>query len=186
MPPRTHPVTPAIWLSLAAVSLSACHAAPDGSPVGEAEAQASAPQEAPYVHAEDPVAAGEYLVRVGGCNDCHTLGYNEAGGDVAVEEWLMGMPVGFHGPWGTTYPANLRLLASRVSADQWVQLYSQRELRPPMPWWALHGMSEGDLRAVHAFIRSLGPAGKMAPAYVPPGQEPETPYIIMVPQEPEP
>lgn len=173
-----------ILAALPALALSACQAAPDGDPVAEMEAQTVSPAEAPYVHADDPAAAGEYLVRVGGCNDCHTAGYNEAGGKMPVEEWLTGMPVGFRGPWGTTYPANLRLLASTMSADQWVQLYGRRELRPPMPWWALHDMSEADLRAVHTFIRSLGPAGEMAPAYVPPDREPETPFILMVPQEP--
>lgn len=180
MPSRTPPVAAPLLLLLAALALPACQAAPDGEP---AAAQDSA-REATYVHAETPVTAGEYLVRVGGCNDCHTAGYNEAGGDMPVEEWLTGMPVGFRGPWGTTYPANLRLLASEMNTDQWVERYSQAELRPPMPWWALHDMSEADLRAMHAFIRSLGPAGEAAPAYVPPGREPETPYIRMVPQEP--
>ena len=39
-------------------------------------------------------------------------------------------------------------------------------------------MDETDLRALYQFIRYLGPAGKPAPAYVPPGQEPTTPYAL--------
>ena len=48
--------------------------------------------------------------------------------------------------------------------------------RPPMPWFALHDMHEHDLRAFYRFVRSLGPVGSPAPAYVPPGQTPNGPY----------
>ena len=51
---------------------------------------------------------GHYLLVVAGCNDCHTPGWPESGGKVKPEDWLTGSPVGFSGPWGTTYPANLR------------------------------------------------------------------------------
>ena len=33
------------------------------------------------------------------------------------------------------------------------------EMRPPMPWFDLREMSEPVLRALYAFVRSLGPAG---------------------------
>jgi hypothetical protein len=33
------------------------------------------------------------------------------------------------------------------------------------------------LRAVYRYIRSLGPAGVAAPSYLPPNQEPKTPYV---------
>jgi hypothetical protein len=39
-----------------------------------------------------------------------------------------------------------------------------------MPSFNLNRMSEDDLRAVHAFVRSLQPLGEPAPDYVPPGQ----------------
>jgi hypothetical protein len=48
-------------------------------------------------------------------------------------------------------------------------------------------MTKEDLRAVYAFIRQFGPAGKPAPdyvPYVPPGQEPAGPYVLFpVPPE---
>jgi hypothetical protein len=46
-----------------------------------------------------------------------------------------------------------------------------------MPWFALHDMSAQDLRALYRFVKSLGPAGGPAPAFVPPGQEPKGPYV---------
>ncbi len=62
--------------------------------------------------------------------------------------------------------------------DQWVETAKTAEFRPPMPWFALHDMTPQDLRAIYRFIGSLGPAGKPAPAFVPPGQEPEGPYVL--------
>ena len=44
-------------------------------------------------------ARGEYLVRIAGCNDCHTPAYGERAGNVPKAEWLTGSPLGFLGPW---------------------------------------------------------------------------------------
>lgn len=51
------------------------------------------------------------------------------------------------------------------------------QTRPPMPWFALHDMTELDLRALYHYVQYLGPAGEPAPRYVPPGMEPKTPYV---------
>ena len=68
------------------------------------------PMAAPAEAIVDLVARGEYLVRVAGCNDCHTPGYAENQGNVPREQWLVGSaPLGYSGPWGTTYASNLRL-----------------------------------------------------------------------------
>lgn len=177
-------LAPALSLPLATLALSACQAAPDGDPVAEAEAQPSGSEEVPHVRAQTVVEAGKYVVAVGGCNDCHTPGYLETGGNVPVEDWLVGTSLGHRGPWGTTYAANLRLRAQEMTEDQWFDLYSGSELRPPMPWMSLHLMSEPDLRAAYQFIRSLGPRGEPVPAYLPPGAEPETPFVDYTPQLP--
>lgn len=127
------------------------------------------------------LARGRYLVTVGGCNDCHTPGYGEAGGKTPEAEWLVGAPVGFQGPWGTTYAANLRLVIGGMSEAQWIA-HARQERMPPMPWFNLRAMTDGDLKAIYAFVRSLGPAGAPAPAYVAPGGRVTTPYIVFVPQ----
>lgn len=136
----------------------------------------------PHVVTTDAVAAGRYLVVVGGCNDCHTPGYAESGGALPESEWLVGSPVGWRGPWGTTYPANLRLTTQTLSEDAFVAVLHTRKALPPMLWPAVNALSEQDARAIYHFIHSLGPKGEAMPATVPPDAEPATPYFDMMPQ----
>jgi hypothetical protein len=63
-----------------------------------------------------------------------------------------------------------------MSESQWVEVARTLKRRPPMPWFNLNTMNDADLRALYQFIRSLGDPGQPAPAYVPPGEEPKTPY----------
>jgi len=126
---------------------------------------------------------GRYLVKIAGCNDCHTPGYADAGGKIPERDWLTGDSMGWRGSWGTTYASNLRLYMQYLSEDQWVTIAHTAQFRPPMPWYVLHDMTEQDLRAMYRFIRNMGPAGKPAPAYLPPEKEPEGPYILF-PQTP--
>jgi hypothetical protein len=124
------------------------------------------------------VERGRYLSRIAGCNDCHTEGYLLSEGKVPEAQWLTGAGLGWRGPWGTTYAVNLRLFGNALTEDQWVTTARQLKARPPMPWFNLNLMHEADLRALYQFIHYLGPAGNPAPAYVPPGQEPTTPYAL--------
>ncbi len=127
------------------------------------------------------IERGRYLVTLGGCNDCHTAGYIESGGKTPEADWLTGAAVGFQGPWGTTYPANLRARMQTLTEDAWLQL-ARAPMRPPMPWFNLAKASDADLRAMYRYIRSLGAKGAPVPAYAPPGQPVTTPYIVFVPQ----
>ena len=129
------------------------------------------------------VERGRYIAKTSGCNDCHTPNYPMTGGAVAEKDWLVGDVVGWKGGWGTTYPANLRVLLNGMSEDQWVAFARNLQSRPPMPWFALRDMTEQDLRSFHRFVRSLGPAGQPAPAYLPPGQTPQGPFVTF-PQPP--
>ena len=126
---------------------------------------------------------GRYIVKIAGCNDCHTPGYAPTGGKIPEDKWLTGDQVGWRGPWGTTYATNLRLYMQNVSEEQWVKTARTAQYRPPMPWFALRDMSTQDLRAVYRFIKSLGPSGEAAPVYLPPGQEPKGP-VVTFPQPP--
>lgn len=138
-------------------------------------------------NAADPVPAqpdqgrGRYLARVSGCNDCHTPGYLAASGEVPESEWLTGGTVGFRGPWGTSYPANLRLSVQQLTPRQWLEL-ARKPMRPPMPWFNLRAMTDADLLALYDYIRSLGPAGEPAPQAAAPGVEVGTPYLDFVPK----
>ena len=130
---------------------------------------------------DQEVERGRYLSVIGGCNDCHTPGYLEKSGAVPEGTWLTGSAVGFQGPWGTTYPSNLRLVAGAMSDAQWV-MHARAARRPPMPWFNLRTMSDADLRAIYAYLRSLGAGSDAAPAYVPPGEHVATPYIDFAPK----
>ena len=103
------------------------------------------------------IERGRYLMKIAGCNDCHTAGYAHSDGKVAEEQWLLGDQLGWQGPWGTTYAVNLRLYMKTLSEEQWVKKAATTQLRPPMPWFALRDMTEQDLRSIYHYIKHLGP-----------------------------
>jgi mono/diheme cytochrome c family protein len=133
----------------------------------------------PHVTADSPIEAGRYLVLVGGCNDCHTAGYAQGGGKTPEPQQLTGNPVGYRGPWGTSYAGNLRSLAQNITADAWVELLRNKPLAPPMPIHNIARMNEADLRALYAYIHYLGGEWTERPARLPPGEIPKTPYEDM-------
>jgi mono/diheme cytochrome c family protein len=154
---------------VAALTLAACQR--DAAPM---DTVPSAPNEA------DLIARGEYLVKTTGCNDCHTERYAEQQGNVDKSQWLTGSALGYSGPWGTTYAANLRLRINEMDEAQWLDYSGNLRTRPIMPDFNLRAMTVEDRRAMYRFIRSLGPAGQPAPAFLPPGQKPPPPYFELV------
>lgn len=151
------------------------------------------PDGRPSIMASSAIEAGRYMVVFALCNDCHTAGWLPAG-DVPEDQWLLGNPVGYEGPWGVTFPSNLRLRAQEWTEDQWVETLRTRKALDPMPWIAVNAMSEKDARALYRYARSLGPAGQHMPAPIPPGAPLTEPYTtlrvwpagtVLVPQTPE-
>lgn len=139
-----------------------------------------------YVTAATPEQAGEYLTIVGGCNDCHTQGWAETNGNVPQADRLAGNPVGYRGPWGTAYAANLRMVVQRIPEERWLSILKTADGghgKPPMPWMNTRLMSDQDLRAMYQYIHALGPKGERMPRSVPPGQAPTTPYVDMTVQQ---
>ena len=133
-------------------------------------------QQATAAKISDEAARGRYLVQIAGCNDCHTRGYAQTAGKVDESLWLTGDDLGWRGPWGTTYASNLRLAVNGMTASQFVK-YARSEFRPPMPWFNLRDMRDKDVKAIYAYLKHLGPAGKPAPSYVPPDKKPKGPYV---------
>lgn len=127
------------------------------------------------------VERGRYLIATSGCNDCHTAGYAENGGTTPQADWLLGAPVGFRGPWGVSYPANLRLTVKGMSEEEWLR-FARVERLPPMPWFNLRDMNDDDLRSMFRFIVALGPKGERMPAAVAPNGHVRTPFIQFTPQ----
>ncbi len=156
-----------------------------GPPIAGASAKPGAGAAPARVASAQPdaasIARGRYLVATSGCNDCHTAGYAETGGKIAPSDWLLGTPVGFRGPWGVSYPANLRLTVQSVTEEEWLK-FARVERLPPMPWFSLRDMNDEDLRSVYRFIRSLGPKGERMPAALSPKANVATPYIEFTPK----
>lgn len=158
-----------LWVGVAVAAAPFLPAPPDSH---------AQPPAKPAATAEE-IERGRYLISVGGCNDCHTPGFMVDPFAVPETDWLTGVPVGWRGPWGTTYAANLRRRVHEMSEDEWVTLLKTRKAMPPMPWFSVSRLKEAGSRAVYRYIRSLGPKGEHVPKYLPPQQDPATPYLSM-------
>lgn len=128
------------------------------------------------------VEQGRHLVRIASCNDCHTAGFAPSGGKVPEKDWLTGDLVGFKGPWGTSYPSNLRKLVSGLDEKGFLVFMRNRKFLPPMPTDAIAAMTDEEIRSIFHFIKSLGDGGAASPSSLPPGEKPKTPFIHFVPQ----
>jgi hypothetical protein len=171
-------------LVLAALAIVRGQAGKDPAPApapGSSETPGPGSSGKPSVRASSREEAGKYLLGVGGCNDCHTDEFMVLGEKIPEAERFLGSAMGWRGPWGTTYAANLRLSVQDFDEKLWVRTMHERSARPPMPWHAIKAMSEEDLGAVYAYLKSMGPKGKKMPAALPPGEEPETAYFNLEP-----
>ncbi|MGE3800649.1 MAG: cytochrome c [Candidatus Kapaibacterium sp.] len=90
------------------------------------------------------------------------------------------------GPWGTTYASNLTPDETGIGSwteEQFLKAIKQglktggaRPLMPPMPWQGYSKLSDGDLKAIFAYLKSLPPISNAVPeaqlAGPPPGATP--------------
>jgi mono/diheme cytochrome c family protein len=180
----------AVWVAAAALLTGAAAGACTARPTSAA----STP----------PAQRGEYLVRVGGCNDCHTpLKMGPKGPEPDMSRMLSGHPeafvigepnsppndrwlmlaaatgTAFSGPWGVSFAANLTpdqntglgiwtedmfVKALRTGRHMGVS----REILPPMPWPNVAAMTDDDIKAVFAYLRSIEPIHNRVPDPLPP------------------
>ena len=131
--------------------------------------------------AADPAAErlerGKYLVLAMGCNDCHTPGTFYGAPD--MERFLSGSELGWEGPWGVVYPANLtpdpETGLGSWSTEQIAHAIRTgnrpdgRQLAPIMPWMNFANFTEEDAMAIATYLQSLKPVVHAAPKPVPPG-----------------
>jgi mono/diheme cytochrome c family protein len=80
----------------------------------------------------------------------------------------------FAGPWGVSYAVNLTP-DSETGLGKWTQgqfiaamrtgkhLGASRPILPPMPWPAIGQMTDADLKAVFAYLRSIPPIRNRVP-----------------------
>ena len=148
----------------------------------------------------DPVKRGEVLVKVGGCNDCHTpMKFDEKLGMPVpqMDRMLSGHPAGaaapastlakgdqaiigptftsFRLPFGVAYSANLTPDA-QTGLGTWTEaafiatmrtgkyMGIGRPVLPPMPWMDLGELTDEDLAAIFAYLRTVPPVRNVVQA----------------------
>ncbi len=84
------------------------------------------------------------------------------------------------GPWGVTYSANLTSDSTGIGnwkedqfikalrEDKWMGLDNTRPILPPMPWEDFRLMTDGELKAIFAYLKSTKPIHNVAPMAQPP------------------
>jgi len=135
------------------------------------------------------VARGRVISFSSGCNDCHTPGSLYGAPDTT--RLLSGSELGWQGPWGVSYPRNLTPdpetgIASWTEDDIIAAVRTGHRpdgtiLLPPMPWPFYAFMSDDDVHALAAFIKTLPPVKHQAPKVVPPGVKPTGAYLTFPP-----
>jgi mono/diheme cytochrome c family protein len=90
-----------------------------------------------------------------------------------------GTNTAFAGPWGVTFAANLTpdqnsglgiwtedmfLRALRMGKH----MGTSRTIMPPMPWQAFRNLSDDDLKAIYAYLRTIPPVSNHVPQYLEP------------------
>lgn len=119
-----------------------------------------------------PVARGAYLVRMGFCSDCHTP--SENGEPIAGLQFAGGFVRSL--PTGVVASANITPDASGISYyDETLFIHAMREgkvgartLNAAMPWWFYSKMTDDDLKATFAYLRTLKPIKHRVDNAVPP------------------
>jgi len=120
----------------------------------------------------DRLRYGQYLVTLGGCSECHTP--QQRGQPIAGLEygggWLM------RGPWGEVATANITPDPSGISyydEPLFLQVLrtgyvKARKLNSIMPFGALKNLTDDDLKAIFAYLRTLKPVKHRVDNSLPP------------------
>ena len=166
--------------------------------VGRGTPEYLAPFIVPVTKAGDPqVERGRYLVTLGVCHDCHTP--KGADGRPQMDRLMSGHPEDappapaipgvitacltatcFTGPWGTSFARNLTP-DSATGIGTWTAAYfikvlrtgmrgNGAPLRPLMPWEWYRQLTDDDLQAIFAYLRTLPPISNAVPEDLPPTQ----------------
>lgn len=141
-----------------------------GFPVSMFIRLAPEPLEAsPPAYPTDEVARGHVLLEVMGCVSCHTP--MDKGQPIESKHFAGGMK--FAGPMGTVYSSNITSdpatgIGAYSDADL-MRVFREGKGKDGrtlwvMPWRALQGTKEEDLRAVIAALRTLKPIPNVVPA----------------------
>ena len=138
--------------------------------------------------AESSVERGKYLVGIMDCTGCHSTG--ALTGQPDATHFLAGSDVGFQIPGlGIFYPPNLTSdgktgLGAWSEQDIATALRTGvrpdgRELAPAMPWRSYAKLTDADLQAVAAYLKSLPPVDHETPRLVGESEKAPGPYFTV-------
>lgn len=131
--------------------------------------------------ASDIVAYGKYMATAASCGECHTP---FTGGKLQMDKFMAGGRV-FEMPAGTLVSSNItpdpetgignwtlemflgRFKIYRDSAAAHQKVDFMKEYNTIMPWTMYAGMTDEDLSAIYAYIRSLQPIKNKVTKYTP-------------------
>ncbi|MDO9374811.1 MAG: diheme cytochrome c-553 [Ferruginibacter sp.] len=146
------------------------------------------------------VKRGEYLVTIGGCDDCHSpKKMGPMGPELVMESRFSGYPAdrpfpnydsslvkkgiamfnadltSAAGPWGISFAANISSDSTGIGNWSEAQFFTalregkfkglveSRPLLPPMPWQNLKHLTDEDIRAIFAYLKSTKPVKNVVP-----------------------
>jgi len=135
------------------------------------------------------VARGQYLTTIMDCAGCHTPG--ALSGQPDFDRRLAGSGIGFALPGGgVVYPKNLTP-DPETGLGRWseediaraIRLGQSRDGRvliPVMPWPSYAVLTEGDARAIAAYLKSVPPVRFEVPRDIRAGEKPAAPYMAVI------
>jgi mono/diheme cytochrome c family protein len=116
------------------------------------------------VDASEQVKHGWYLVRIAQCNDCHTP--NDERGN-ARTDMMFGGGARMKGPWGDVVTPNITPDPSGIGHYDEAMFMKTirtgrasggvRQLNPLMPYSYFRNMTDDDLKAIFAYLRTVKP-----------------------------
>jgi mono/diheme cytochrome c family protein len=143
----------------------------------------------PAAAADPQVARGKYLVTIVGCSDCHTPG--SFFGKPDMQQYLGGSDVGFATPNGVFVAPNLTP-DKETGLGNWTteqivlaitkgERPDKRVLAPIMPYDELATLTQSDVLAMVAYLRSLPPVSRKVPGPFGPN---DTPSVFVMSVQP--
>jgi cytochrome c553 len=101
---------------------------------------------------------------------------------IKTQDWVLFSPglTASVGPWGTSFAANLtpddtgignwsyKQFETALRKGKYKGLEGSRPLLPPMPWQNYKDVTDEDMRAIFAYLKSLRPVNNLVPQPVPP------------------
>lgn len=131
---------------------------------------------------EDTLKYGEYLVTIGACNDCHTP---RAGADYQMDKYLSGGNEFMSPATGDIVRSANITQDAETGIGLWTEdvfldkfrtyrdsSWSNKpvkagEFNTAMPWLSLSGMTDGDLRAIYKYLKTVPPVTHKVEKFTP-------------------